>query len=334
MRRGLLILLALLPAIVLGGSSANYLLEPSAVDGGGLLAGSQNYTVSFSSSAGGAGASANYASRTGYAGQLAEALPSVIFTPPASLAFDGTGKNFTATGGGISYSLRYEGRGFTSDGVTSVAPSAVGLYLATAMAGPDYLGTAQQDFVISGPIAMTDSLTKPANHARMSILVSELLANDSRLLADGTITSGGLTVTGISAGAGNRVFLGSGGDAGWILFIPSTAPSDSFSYLLSDGTSTVTGAVTVSALGFTPAFTLQMNKRGTAVFDGTNTTSTFDFVAVPGQFYQIEYSSDLTQWIPAGSVASGATGSFSVNLSRAGDFAAVWNNSLFFRAKR
>ena len=334
MTRRRMIFLALLPGAVVGGSSANYLLEPSAIDNGGLLAGSVRYTASFSSSPGGAGSSGDYAVRTGYAGQLAEALPAVVFTPPGSLAFDGTSKNFSANIGSIILSVFYEGRGFTTFGPTPDAPSAVGLYGITAMAGPDYLGSAQQDFSISGPIAPGDSLTKPANHARMTIAVSELLANDSRLLPDGTISSGGLSITAVTAGAGNRVFLGSGGDAGWILFIPSTAASDSFSYSVSDGVSTVTTAVTVSALGFTPAFTLQMTKRGTAVFNGTHTTSTFDFVAVPGQLYQIEYSSDLVQWISGGSISSGTTGSFSVNLTQAGNFAAAWNSSLFFRAKR
>lgn len=66
-----------MPSAVLAGTSANYSLAPDAVDGGGLRGTSANYAVNGSAMAGGAGASASYLARTGFAGQLLEAVGAV-----------------------------------------------------------------------------------------------------------------------------------------------------------------------------------------------------------------------------------------------------------------
>ncbi len=55
---------------VTAGTSANYTLAPDTVDGGGLRGTSASYTVNASVTSGGAGSSAAYAARTGFAGQL------------------------------------------------------------------------------------------------------------------------------------------------------------------------------------------------------------------------------------------------------------------------
>ena len=62
---------------VMAGTSANYTLAPEAVDGGGLRGTSANYTVNGSGMAGTAGSSANYTARTGFAGQLLDAVSAV-----------------------------------------------------------------------------------------------------------------------------------------------------------------------------------------------------------------------------------------------------------------
>lgn len=319
-----------------GGTSANYTLEPVSLDGGGLTGSSTNHIGNFSMAPGAAGASASYTLRGGFAGQLSDPdqLLAITFTAPASLAADGTAKVFSASADGVaSFTYGYMGRGFTSYGPTPAAPSGVGLYTVTATpVGPGPSG--QLDFVITGPLPLADSLTKPADHAPITIAASELLANDKRLRATGEITGDGLAITTVIPSAGNSVFLGTGDDVGWILFVPSTAASETFSYVVSDGISSATVTVTVTALGTAPPFTLQIVKYGNAVFDGSDTRSTFDFIGVPGQFYQIEYSTDLVEWRSAGTVPTGVTGSFSAHLIRAGNFAAEWNSSLFFRAKR
>ena len=56
------------------GSSQNYTLEHGSIDNGGSPGGSGNYVADMSSAPGGAAASANYANRAGYAGQLADVV--------------------------------------------------------------------------------------------------------------------------------------------------------------------------------------------------------------------------------------------------------------------
>src|SRR5690348_580174 len=66
--------LVLMAGPVLAGTSANYTLTPDTVDGGGLRRISDSYTINFSATPGGAGSSANYTARTGFAGQLLDAV--------------------------------------------------------------------------------------------------------------------------------------------------------------------------------------------------------------------------------------------------------------------
>jgi len=56
------------------GSSQNYTLEHGSIDNGGSLTVSANYVADMSSAPGAAAASANYANRAGYAGQLADVV--------------------------------------------------------------------------------------------------------------------------------------------------------------------------------------------------------------------------------------------------------------------
>jgi hypothetical protein len=67
-RAAILAFLISVPA--LAGTSADYSLEPAALDGGGALDSSAAYTINPSTAPGGASASADYALRNGYAGQL------------------------------------------------------------------------------------------------------------------------------------------------------------------------------------------------------------------------------------------------------------------------
>ncbi|MCX8495628.1 MAG: YDG domain-containing protein [Akkermansiaceae bacterium] len=252
---------------------------------------------------------------------------------PTSLTF--SGGVVTVSNGVSGFSYSYVGRDGTTYSTSATAPTAPGLYKVTATStDSNYTGSAENSYFIAGVIVGADSLTKPADHSAISIRVSELLANDSRITSVGAASTSGLTITGVTAGTGNSVVLGTGADAGWIFFTPSSAASDTFTYAVSDGTNSGNGTVTLTAEASLPPITLQLVKKGTAAFDGTTTRVSHDFIGVPGQTYQIEYSTDLTTWSSAGSVSTGATGSFSVNFSRAGDHAADWNAHQFFRAKR
>lgn len=317
---------------------ADYTLAPTALDSGGRQAGSRNYSASFSNAPGGNGVSSNYRLRSGYAAQLfdPDPLPPVDFVEPGSLAADGSQKIFNASAAGVgALRLTYEGRGFTQYAPSSSAPASPGIYRVKASAkSQDYQGSFYRDYVISGLLAAADRLTKPADNSPISITVNELLANDTRVLPDGSVSSAGLSIAGVDSGVGNSVFLGEEEDAGWIFFMPSSSTTEAFSYYLTNGVSSASGEVTVTALGAAPSFSLQIVRRGEPVFDGLCTTMTMDFIGVPGQNYQIEWSADLQNWISAGTSATGLTGSFAVTFSLEGDHLTSWNQSLFFRAKR
>lgn len=74
-------LVSLLPLAARGGTSADYSISPVALDGGGVLGSSEAYTVNPSTGEGGAGASADYAFRGGYAGQLLDVTSIAIDSP-------------------------------------------------------------------------------------------------------------------------------------------------------------------------------------------------------------------------------------------------------------
>jgi hypothetical protein len=75
--------LFLLPLAAWAGTSADYSVDPTALDGGGALASSAAYTINPSATHGAVGASANYVVRTGYAGQLLD-LAGIAIDEPSS----------------------------------------------------------------------------------------------------------------------------------------------------------------------------------------------------------------------------------------------------------
>jgi hypothetical protein len=81
-------LATLLPLAARGGTSADYSIRPVALDGGGVMASSEAYTVNLSTATGGAGASADYAFRGGYAGQLHDVTGIAIDAPSSPLTVD------------------------------------------------------------------------------------------------------------------------------------------------------------------------------------------------------------------------------------------------------
>jgi hypothetical protein len=182
-----------------------------------------------------------------------------------------------------------------------------------------------------GPVAVFDSLTKPADNEPYMIPVSQLLANDYRITnSSGATVTTGLTVTAVTSGSGNTATLA----GAYIQFTPSSESTDTFTYTVTDGAKTATGTVTITTETEAPTFRLQIVKVGTATLAGGNTTVTHDFIGVPGQTYLIEYTTNLSgAWTSAGNQNTGATGSFSVTFTKSGDVAADWNAHMFFRAR-
>lgn len=244
--------------------------------------------------------------------------------------------SFTASGpAGSTFSIGYSGR--TANGITTTyssatAPTAAGYYTATATATGNYTGSSSSNFFVTGPIAADDEVSKIAAETAIVIEGSSLLANDRRIDADGNVQSGGLSITGATAGAGNAAQL----DGSDVLFeVLSGASPWTFTYTLTDtvANKTASATVTVGDGATEQPFSLQIVRIGTATFNGTNTSVTHDFIGVPNQTYFIEYSTDLATWTSVGNQSTGASGSFSVTIARAGNVASAWNSAMFFRAR-
>jgi len=243
--------------------------------------------------------------------------------------------SFTASATGVSgFSYSYSGRTAsgvaTSYGPSSSVPTAPGFYTVTATSTDgNYSGSGSSDYYISGPVAVNDALTKPADNQPFVIEATQVLSNDVRITSGGAVSTSGLTVTGVTSGSGNTAELD-----GDVLFTPSSNSTDTFTYTVSDGSKTATATVTVTTESSAPTFTLAIVKLGTATYSAPNTTVTHDFIGVPNQTYLVEYTTNLNgAWTSAGNQSTGATGSFSVTLTTAGNVASSWNTAMFFRAK-
>ena len=240
-------------------------------------------------------------------------------------AFNGTARSATATTTppGLSVSLSYNG--------STNAPTNPGLYtLIGSVTQPGYIGAATNNFVITGPVPANDTIiNSQGNDFEFQIPLAELLANDTRINETGASVSGGLNVASVTSGTGTAEL-----EAPFVWFTPSGAASDTFSYTVSDGTSSRTATVTVTK-GEASAFSITFVRKGEAEFNGTHTTITHDFAGVPGQTYAIDFRGEMNQsWDSRGNVATGATGSFSVTFTKAGNHVADWSGSMFFRAAR
>lgn len=75
--------LFLLPLVAWAGTSADYSIDPTALDGGGAAVSSAAYSINASIAPGAAGASANYTMRSGHAGQLLD-LAGIAIDEPSS----------------------------------------------------------------------------------------------------------------------------------------------------------------------------------------------------------------------------------------------------------
>jgi len=245
----------------------------------------------------------------------------------------GDGSYTASATGGASFTYSYAGRsanGIATSYSSASAPTAAGYYAVTATATGNYSGSNTADYFVAGPVAVADSLTKPADNKPYTIPVSDLLGNDRRITSTGTVETTGLTATEVRAGAGSAARIVNF----FVQFTPSSETTDTFTYTVSDGTESATATVTITTEAQAPSFDLQIVKVGTAIFGGSNTTITHDFIGVPNQTYLVEYSTDLNgAWTSAGNQSTGATGSFSVTFTKAGDFAADWNAHMFFRAR-
>lgn len=244
-------------------------------------------------------------------------------------AYTGAARPVTATTdpAGLTVNLTYDG--------SATAPTNPGTYAVVAtISSATYAGTANGTLIIHGPAPVADALPKYNNTDQIRVSSLELLSNDTRVTTNGTVlTNSGLTLVSVTSGP-----TGTASQRGdMITFTPTEATPETFTYAVTDGTSTNTGTVTVT---FSDAntnapvsFDLQLVGMGDAAYNGTNTTITHSFLAVPNQTVAVEYKGELNEpsWSPAGTKNSGASGSFTIDFSKVGNHVTDWNGSMFFR---
>jgi hypothetical protein len=184
-----------------------------------------------------------------------------------------------------------------------------------------------QTIVVTGPIAASDSVARQSNTQSIDIAAATLLANDTRVASDGSIQSNNLTITGVTSGVGNSVSL-FGTVVSYTPADPSATAPLTFTYTVSDGSSSDVGTVTVATSK------LEVVHNNEAVYDGSQTSITVQFASVPNQTYTIQYTTDLTDansWTSAGQWSTTGTGSFAATITASGDHVAEWNAHMFFR---
>jgi hypothetical protein len=288
-------------------------------------------------------------------GTLANANYSISFTG-ASLTITAAAlpavswgtSTITNSNGVASFSYLYSGR--SSNGISttysnSLAPTNAGYYtvVATSTDG-NYSGSSTNTYFVAGPVladdtgASTYELRKPQDNSQFYIDMNVVLANDKRIDSTGAVQTNGLSIsavtTALSGGSGTVLFT-----SPYILYTPTSGAEDAFFYtVIADGVS-ATAKVTVvpETNADVPSFTLQFVTKGTAVFTNGNTVVSHDFLGVPNKSYALEYSTNIsapTNWVSAGSINTGGTGSFTATLTATNtNVATPWNNSMFFRAK-
>jgi len=235
---------------------------------------------------------------------------------------------------GFSYS--YSGR--TANGIatsysSSTAPTAPGFYTVTATSTDgNYSGSGSSNYFISGLVAK-GSLTKPADN--QPFVIEEVLYRAQLWFIDhfGVVPTFDTTVGSVKSVTG---LGGSSAELGGtdILYTPTTGSSDAVSLVFTIGGTDYSVTLPVVTEASAPSFALQIVKVGTATYSAPNTSVTHDFIGVPNQTYLVEYTTNLNgTWTSAGNQSTGATGSFSVTLTAAGNVASSWNTAMFFRAK-
>ncbi|MEI6607462.1 MAG: hypothetical protein WCP35_19300, partial [Verrucomicrobiota bacterium] len=280
----------------------------------------------------------NSASSSAAGFSIGKASQTISFTLTASAAkADGSVSLTGSASSGLSVSYASSAPAIASASGSTLTLNQGGSVTVTASQAGDTNYTAAtavpQTLLVTGFAAVDDAVSRPAGSSGIKIPVATLLANDGQMGSNSTVTPGtGLTITGVSAGAGNSVRL----SGAFVLFAPNdpaASGATTFTYTVSDGPSTATATVTVSTVDATP-FSLALLRVVTApVFANNQTSVTIEFAGVPGQTYQIEYSTNLGGWSAPQAMDTGSTGTFEATFTAAGNQLPAWN-SLFFRASR
>jgi hypothetical protein len=271
--------------------------------------------------------------------------PNYLLTQPSGLTANITPKpvNVTADGGQfktkgasdptLTYTadplLGSDSYGGALTRASGETPGSYSITIGTLTAGSNYaINFTGTNFVIAGPIANADSLSRPSNIAEITIPIVALLANDSRIASDGSTNTDNLNITAVTSGTGNTVHLVGSNVSYQALDVSDPAPL-TFTYTLTDSITgtTDTGIVTVTS---GPPLLLSIASAQLPSYDSGNdqTTFTATLSGTPNTDYNIEYSLDLANWtLISPPTNSGADGSFTLTIAVPGN-----HNALFYRA--
>lgn len=166
------------------------------------------------------------------------AAGSITLTPPASLAYTGTAKSYSASATGVAgFTFSYSGRGTTAYGPSSVAPTYAGDYTVTATINdPNYQGSKSLDFTVAKAVPV---ITAVPTASRLTF---------GQTLASSALSGGTASVPGSFAFA----FSGTSPGVGTWSYDVVFAPTDTVNYATAAGSVSVTvDALVIPAGAFT-----------------------------------------------------------------------------------
>ena len=156
--------------------------------------------------------------------------------------------------------------------ISGESPGSYAITIGSLDAGTNYtINFTDAIFVIAGPLAASDQATRPNGATSFNIPLAILLANDSRVGADGNSHTDQLSVSGVTSGTGNTVSI-SGGNVVYQPTNPTDTTDTTFTYTLLDSATgtTDTGTVTVHTDTNTGMFTMDIvDVPSAASFNGT-----------------------------------------------------------------
>ena len=269
--------LFLLPLAAWAGRSADYSIDPTAIDSGGATSSSVDYTINASTAPGSAGASANYTLRSGYAGQLLDLVSIAIDEPSSPMTIQESGTLQ------LTVSAIYDD---ASKAVLS-ANDLTWSVQSGPLAGIDSLGLATANLVYQDTSALVQVVSRNFSDG-LSLTVLETIAdNFGRYAADGL------------SDIWQVQYFGQNG--------LNTGPNDNFD---SDGLTNLQEF----AFGTDPTENSQgslayaaglVSQRGLPTVSLRNIPGGVDFRAAfirrknhlaAGLLYQVQFSGDLTTW--------------------------------------
>jgi hypothetical protein len=180
---------------------------------------------------------------------------------------------------------------FTYGTLSGTLASAPALVSGSVIAAPSVIGG---NLVVpnTAPVAVTDSFSSAKGASFKNLALASLLANDTDVDLDP------LSIIGVAATSANGVALST--NATSVLYAGPLTNNDSFTYTITDGFTTSSGTVNLTATNAVGQTT------GSITLVGGNANLTF--YGIPGTSYTVQVSSDLSTWSDLTTVTADSNG--------------------------